>query len=315
MDTLPDDLVLVMSGGGIRGMGHVGVISVLETTGILSKIRIFAGSSIGSFVGMLCCLSYSSAEMFKIMSNLPFERFMDEINLNNFLEKKFLCNSEWIKKYIEEIVAYKGFDPQTLTLQNLYELTGLDLVCTAVNRDQGILILQNRKEFPKLKVVDAVYNTMALPSVFEPNSLDTEQTSRMIDGGTLDNYPITFFDLDRVIGIRLGNRRITNRRSAIGSFVNTRSTTMIEQMKRRFMEVFEDNINLLGHIIEMIEERSLEGKEFREIIVDTFNLSTFETKLGKDEYFKLFTNGVQAAVTFLKDPQKKMHIPMRNLYQ
>lgn len=48
---------LVLSGGGARGVAHVGVIKVLEEAGI--PIDYIAGTSMGSLVGALYAIGYT----------------------------------------------------------------------------------------------------------------------------------------------------------------------------------------------------------------------------------------------------------------
>ena len=52
---------LVLSGGGARGIRHVGVIRMLEELNI--QVDYVAGTSMGSIVGGLYCAGYSSEEM------------------------------------------------------------------------------------------------------------------------------------------------------------------------------------------------------------------------------------------------------------
>ncbi|MDT8285140.1 MAG: patatin-like phospholipase family protein, partial [Thermovirgaceae bacterium] len=54
-------VVLVLSGGGTRGLSHIGVLKVLEARGI--EIRGIVGTSIGSLVGGLYASGYSAVEL------------------------------------------------------------------------------------------------------------------------------------------------------------------------------------------------------------------------------------------------------------
>lgn len=52
---------LVLSGGGAKGLAHIGVIKALEENGI--PIDYIAGTSMGAIVGGLYAIGYSPAEM------------------------------------------------------------------------------------------------------------------------------------------------------------------------------------------------------------------------------------------------------------
>ena len=68
-DTQPRKKVaLVLSGGGAKGVAHIGVLKVLERAGI--PIDIITGTSMGSIVGALYSVGYNSqdiATMFRTM--------------------------------------------------------------------------------------------------------------------------------------------------------------------------------------------------------------------------------------------------------
>ena len=61
-------VVLVLSGGGTRGLAHVGVLRVLEDNGI--SVEGIVGTSIGSIVGGLAACGYSSGELEDMLAGL-----------------------------------------------------------------------------------------------------------------------------------------------------------------------------------------------------------------------------------------------------
>ncbi len=66
-NTSPLQADIVLEGGGVRGIGHVGALSVLEEKGH-HWVNI-AGTSAGAFVAALMAANYSSQEMYDIMRN------------------------------------------------------------------------------------------------------------------------------------------------------------------------------------------------------------------------------------------------------
>ena len=66
---------LVLSGGGAKGMAHVGVIKALEEQGI--PIDYVAGTSMGAIVGGLYAAGYSVEEMERIFSNKEFSSWIE----------------------------------------------------------------------------------------------------------------------------------------------------------------------------------------------------------------------------------------------
>lgn len=65
-------LGLALSGGGVKGAAHIGVIKALEENGI--KVDAIAGTSIGSIVASLYAMGYTTDKMLEI-----FKYFAKEI--------------------------------------------------------------------------------------------------------------------------------------------------------------------------------------------------------------------------------------------
>ena len=64
---------VVMSGGGARGLAHIGVIKVLEENNI--PIDYVAGTSMGAIVAALYSMGYTPDEMIKMMKSEDFQRW------------------------------------------------------------------------------------------------------------------------------------------------------------------------------------------------------------------------------------------------
>ena len=59
---------LVLSGGGAKGLAHIGVLKVLEEAGI--RPDYITGTSMGSIIGGLYAIGYSAAELDSIVTSL-----------------------------------------------------------------------------------------------------------------------------------------------------------------------------------------------------------------------------------------------------
>src|SRR4051812_1485792 len=69
----PADLVL--SGGGVLGIGHVGAVSVLQERGY--EFKRIAGTSAGSIVGALLAARIPPTRMQELMRSLDYRQFID----------------------------------------------------------------------------------------------------------------------------------------------------------------------------------------------------------------------------------------------
>ena len=65
---------LVLSGGGAKGAAHIGVIKYLEEAGI--PIDYIAGTSMGSIVGGMYSLGYTSDEILSIISAVDWDKLI-----------------------------------------------------------------------------------------------------------------------------------------------------------------------------------------------------------------------------------------------
>lgn len=65
---------LVLSGGGAKGAAHIGVLKYIEEAGI--PIDYIAGTSMGSIVGGMYALGYSSDEILDIISSVDWDRLI-----------------------------------------------------------------------------------------------------------------------------------------------------------------------------------------------------------------------------------------------
>ena len=61
-------ITLSLSGGGLRGAAHVGVIKFLEEQGV--EVTAVAGSSAGAIVGLFLAAGHSSDEMYQFLKDL-----------------------------------------------------------------------------------------------------------------------------------------------------------------------------------------------------------------------------------------------------
>ena len=73
---------LVLSGGGAKGITHIGIIQALEENGI--PIDYITGTSIGAIVGGLYAMGYSPQEMLDLMASKEFQQcYSGEVDKDN----------------------------------------------------------------------------------------------------------------------------------------------------------------------------------------------------------------------------------------
>jgi len=168
---------IAMSGGGIKGLCHAGVLKALEEQGI--KPDILSGVSSGAVVGALYADGYTPDEIAKLFEDISF-RQMTKIQIpdGGFFR----------------IDAFEKFMQKTLRAKTFEELK-IPLRIVATNLDKG-----QSTVFTKGKLVDAVVASCSVPILFTPKVIDGV---RYVDGGVLKNFPVSTIreDCERLIGI------------------------------------------------------------------------------------------------------------------
>ena len=170
-------LGLVLSGGGVRGVAHIGVIKALLEHGI--EPDIVSGSSAGSVVGALYCNGYSPEQMMDFFNKTS----LFKINKFAFSKPGFIDTD----KFYPDFRKYFGHDD----FSNLQK----KLFVTTVDMCEGAL-----KVFESGQLIRPLLASSAFPGLFSPVSIDR---TLYADGGILDNFPIAplLNHCDTMIGV------------------------------------------------------------------------------------------------------------------
>jgi NTE family protein len=156
---------LVLSGGGARGMAHIGVIEELESRGF--EIFSVSGTSMGALVGGVYALG--KMDEFK---NWLFT--LDKVKIFNLID--FALSSQGLVKGDKVLNKMKDFIPDA-------NIEDLKIAYTAVAAD---IINKEEVAFKTGSMYDAIRASIAIPTVFTP--VKTEH-GLLVDGGILNNIP------------------------------------------------------------------------------------------------------------------------------
>jgi len=170
---------LVLSGGGFRGIAHIGVIKALEESNI--NISYIAGTSSGAIIGALYANNYSWKEILGFYDNIEvFSIYNYAINKPGFINTENFY--DFFKKYFPND-----------TFAKLHK----ELFITATNLLNGTL-----KVFNEGELIKPILASSAFPGVFTPVMIDDVY---YIDGGTLNNFPVDLISMncDQIIGVYL----------------------------------------------------------------------------------------------------------------
>ncbi|GAE84340.1 patatin-like phospholipase family protein [Bacteroides reticulotermitis] len=195
---------LVLSGGGAKGMTHIGIIRALEENNI--PIDYITGTSMGAIVGSLYSMGYSPDEMVELLKSEEFKRWysgeVEEKYVYYF--KKNLPTPEFFNIRFSFKDSLNNFKPQFLPASVVnpiqMNLVFIDLYARATATCKGdfdkLFVpfrcvasdVYNKKQlvFKKGDLGDAVRASMSFPFMFKPIEIDNVLA---YDGGIYNNFP------------------------------------------------------------------------------------------------------------------------------
>lgn len=281
-------LGIALSGGGIRGIAHAGVLKALEENNI--KIDVIGGTSSGSLIASLYAMGYSPYYIY-----ILFKRYSKQIaninsgvlmtGLSNFVRNKKvgftgLKTGNSIEKLYNEIAWKKG-------VRKLDDIQ-MPLVIPTVD-------IMNSKEYvftnyiPKeakdktqyitdITVGKAVRASSSFPAVFSPCEY---RNHAFMDGGALDNIPVHEVKkqgVDKVIAVRLESDPITE--------------------ESNLMDIVMKTIDIMGS---KISEESIEKSDY------VINVSTDKTGLlDVSKLDTCYQYGYQAVIQNMEEIKKAL---------
>ena len=159
-------IALVLSGGGARGIAHIGAIEEIEKHGYV--IASIAGTSMGSLVGAVYALG--KMEEFK-------EWLLELDRLKVFTLVDFTFSSQGLVKGDKVLNRLKKFIPDK-------DIEDLSVPYAAVSVD---LMKKEKVIFTSGSIYEAIRASISIPSVITPVNKDNHI---LVDGGVLNNIPV-----------------------------------------------------------------------------------------------------------------------------
>lgn len=213
--TRPVDLVL--SGGGVKGVGLVGAVVALMDAGY--RPRRVSGTSAGSIVGAVVAAAQvgkmSGQQVKDLALQLDYSKFLDPGPVERvpfvgpslaLLRGSGIYKGDYIREWVRSQLADLGvhtfgdlaIDDDELPVEQRYRL-----VVTVADTTTGQLVRlpwDYRRVYgldpDDQSVADAVRASMSIPFFFRPVTLTSAagRTSTLVDGGLLSNFPVDSLD-------------------------------------------------------------------------------------------------------------------------
>lgn len=210
---------LVLSGGGAKGVAHVGIIRNLEKAGVRPDYVV--GTSMGAVVGGLYALGYSADELEEIILGIDWDlvisnrvsfeaiafeekeyynRYLVELPVEN---SKIKFNSGLIEgQSLSDVLQYFTWPASNYESFDDFPIA-FRCVATDVSNGQPVIWSDGYLH-------DALRSSIAIPTIF---SAFEQDSTVLVDGGVVDNYPVDVardMGAEIVIGVNLGDEDFIN---------------------------------------------------------------------------------------------------------
>ena len=203
---------LTFSGGGARGLAHIGVLEIIDSLGI--RVDYITGTSMGSIAAGMYASGYTAEEIREFALSMNWEAMFSSNKDLSFIHPALRAHQQKsiVEVPIEDgrlILATGAIEGQQLwnTLNGIFfhvhdvtDFSRLDIpfACVATNVETGEPVV-----IKDGNLVSAIRASMAIPSLF--TAIEREGL-KLIDGGVANNFPVKIakeMGADLVIGVNV----------------------------------------------------------------------------------------------------------------
>ena len=218
-------LGIALSGGGIRGIAHAGVLKALEENEI--KPQIISGTSSGSIVATLYALGYSPYYIYILfkryakeicgLSGMPIISSISSFIVNKKVNISGINDGKKLEKAFNSLAGKKGIKKVSeiempLLIPTVDITKSKEFVCSSI---------KSRKYIGDIEVGKAVYASSAFPVVFKPCKY---RNHIFVDGGVLNNIPVKILKengADIVIAVNFDSDTVDNESNIMDIIMKT----------------------------------------------------------------------------------------------
>ena len=295
-------VAVVLSGGGAKGMAHIGVLKVLERANI--PIDIITGTSMGSIIGGLYSIGYNAQALDSMVrkqdwsyvitdkEDLRNQSLIDRQKQNTYvfstgvtIGKRDMNAGGLIRgKNLAELFQHLCIG-YTDSLDFNHDLL-IPFACVATNIMDNSEVVFHRGRLPQ-----AMRASMAIPAAFSPVRIGDMV---LVDGGLKNNYPVDVardMGADIVIGVTLSGKPKTaedigGTMSIVGQIIDVNCVNKYEENKAMtdlYMNVDPRNFSTASFTATAIDSLIRYGEE--EAMAHWEEILALKKRIGIDESF------------------------------
>lgn len=206
---------LCLSGGGVKGAAHIGVIKAFEERSI--NVDYIGGTSSGSIVATLYAAGYKSEEIYNIFKKYCKNiKYIDSVNILKMIFG-IITTGTIIIDGLNSGKSINKLMSKMCEQKNIYNICDIKmpLVIPSVNMKTGEVMCftslkkrvfsDNTVFINDIEIGKAVQASCSFPAVFSPTKY---KNNMLIDGGIRENVPwreVKFLGADKVISVIFEN--------------------------------------------------------------------------------------------------------------
>jgi NTE family protein len=202
---------LVLSGGGMKGMAHIGVLRALEERGMVPSLVI--GTSMGSLVGATWANGMSPARMID-RARVIRRRDIFQIAHTDMAFRRMRAPAIYRREPLDHLL-------ESLIGDVTFDQLKYPLLANTVDINTGTQVLWGRPGLRKVRVADAVFASCALPGILPPRAVAGRFC---VDGAVIDTLPVVAAASaaqQLIVAVDVGGSRVVRTAIEAGGFAAT----------------------------------------------------------------------------------------------
>jgi len=266
-------VAVVLSGGGAKGMAHIGVLKVLERAGI--PIDIITGTSMGSLIGGIYACGHRANEIDSLVrcmdwgfvltdrEDLRHQSLREREKQNTYVISKDITFGKAAKTTGGGFISGKNvaslIDTYTSPYLDSIDFNKLPIPFACVATD---IVDYSEQVFHSGIIGRAMRASMSIPGVFAPVRTNDRV---LVDGGLTNNFPVDIareMGADYVIGVDVQSELRT------ASELNSTSSILLQIVDYNCLRKYQDNIKLTDTYI-YVNPKGYSSASFNATAVDT----------------------------------------------
>jgi len=223
---------LCLSGGGIAGFVHVGVLDAFAEIGSLDTIDTYVCTSIGSVIGTLLAVGLTPDDIWENLSVVTHD-VLQYADIDKFFDTFGMDSGEYFMAEMIDILMRFKVSP-TITLAQVKELYGKRVIITATNVSKLETTYFTPETHGDMRVTDAIRISISIPFLFSAVKIDGDIYA---DGGIMDNYPIQYCIYDFLERNKQVQKEEVDK-YILGSFIDSMNPKTIANIEDYTFNVF-----------------------------------------------------------------------------